>query len=176
MKTQAMGWLIVGVLAAGLNASYHDGGLEWAHQIADRIEDESTAVLAEASGRANEFLTEAQLVTASRENPSCPLSTTMARVQAKLDRGQARFDRVIAISDREQAKLAVLEANRDRIEAKLANIRIPDAAFNAVVASDSVVCPRVRVNVPRLPVIKMPMIRVPAVPVIHIETSSSGPV
>ena len=40
--TQAWGWLVAAVLAAGLNASYHDGGLQWAHQIADRVEQRST--------------------------------------------------------------------------------------------------------------------------------------
>ncbi len=47
--TQAWGWLTAGVLAAGLNASYHDGGLQWAHQVADRVEHGSAAVLALAS-------------------------------------------------------------------------------------------------------------------------------
>ncbi len=62
--TQAWAWLTAGVLAAGLNASYHDGGLEWAHQVADRVEHGSAAVLALASGRADQVLSQAQLLTA----------------------------------------------------------------------------------------------------------------
>lgn len=176
MKTQAMGWLIAGVLAAGLNASYHDGGLEWAHQVADRVGSESASVVEMASGRANEFLTEARLASPSAETPSCPLSTTLARVQAKIDRSQAGFDRLVAISDREQAQFAIVEANRARIEADLANIRIPDAAFRTVVVNDRVICPRIRVNVPRMPMIKLPVIKVPATPEIRIESPGSGPV
>ena len=64
MKTQAWGWLIAGVLAAGLNASYHDGGLQWAHEVAERVGHGSSAVLALASGNAERFLSEAQLVAA----------------------------------------------------------------------------------------------------------------
>jgi hypothetical protein len=63
MKTQAWGWLGAAVLAAGLNASYHDGGLEWAHNAVDQIQHRSAAVLALASGRADQFLAEAKWVT-----------------------------------------------------------------------------------------------------------------
>ena len=54
--TQAWGWLAAGVLAAGLNAAYHDGGLEWAHRIADRVQHGSAAVVALAGGRADQFV------------------------------------------------------------------------------------------------------------------------
>jgi len=74
--------------------------------------------------------------------------------------------------------LARLEANRARMEARLAaqtaHIRISTANF-APVAFDAiparVVCSRVRVNIPRPPRIKMPVM-----PMIHIETGSGGPV
>jgi hypothetical protein len=62
MKTQAWGWLAAGVLAAGLNASYHDGGLQWLHQAVDQVEHGSAAVLALAGGHADLFLAEARLV------------------------------------------------------------------------------------------------------------------
>src|SRR5579863_7453501 len=101
--TQAWGWLAAGVLAAGLNASYHNGGLQWAHQAADRLEVNSEAVLALASGQAAQVLSEARFVTQRNETASCPLATSMARVQSrviqsrivqsKLDRSQATFDR-----------------------------------------------------------------------------------
>jgi len=170
--TQAWAWLTAGVLAAGLNASYHDGGLQWAHQVADRVEHGSAAVLALASRRADQFLTEARLLTAHDETASCRWATTPARVQSKIDRSHARFD---VMSARQEAQLAKLEANRARMEAQIAvqtaHLRIATANF-APVAFKSipapVVCPRIRVRAPRVPMIQPP--------VIHIETASAGPV
>ena len=46
MKTQAWGWLAAAVLAAGLNSSYHDGGLQWAHEIVGSVQHNTGAVLA----------------------------------------------------------------------------------------------------------------------------------
>src|SRR5260221_5150256 len=175
--TQAWAWLTAGVLAAGLNASYHDGGLQWAHQVADRVEHGSAAVLALASGSADQFLSEAQLLTARNETASCPWATTRARVQTlldqtKIDRLHARFD---VMSARQEAQFAKLEANRARMEAQIAvqtaHLRIATANF-APVAFRSipapVVCPRIRVSAPRVPMIQSP--------VIHIEIASTGPV
>ena len=175
--TQAWGWLTAAVLAAGLNASYHDGGLQWAHQVAERVEHGSAAVLALASGRADQFLTEARLLTARDETASCPWATMRDRVQSRIDqsmidRSQAGWD---VMSAREEAQLGRLEANRARMEARIAaqtaHVRIAMAdfdplAFKAIPAP--VVCPRIRVNVPRVPMIKAP--------VIHIGTTSAGPV
>jgi len=179
MKTQAWGWLIAAVVAAGLNASYHDGGLDWAHRVADRVRYNSAAVLALASGRADQFLTEARLATASEETASCRWTTALARVQNQVARTQGGFARVQAMSAREEAQLARLEANRARIEARVAaqtaRLRPPAAAFSPVVYSVSdmkipSVCPRVRVNIPRLP-----MLRIPA-PVVQVETFGPGPI
>ena len=181
--TQAWGWLTAGVLAAGMNASYHNGGLQWAHQVVDRVLQGSAAVLALASGNADQLLSEARFVTVRDETASCPLSTTLARVQAsiaqtRIARSQAGFD---IMSAREEAQLARLEANRERMEAQIeaqtAHLRIASTAFAPVdfnAIPSPVVCPRVRVNIPRLPRIKMPVM--PVMPVIHIETRSAGPV
>jgi hypothetical protein len=177
--TQAWGWLVAAVLAAGLNASYHNGGLQWAHAIADRVEQGSTAVLAQASGHAGQFLTEARLLTARTETASCPFATTMTQVQTRITRSsETSVERFDVMSAREERQLARLEANRARMEAQLArqtaHIRIATAAFAPIAVKAMpapVVCPRVRVNVPRMPMIKMPV-----VPVIHIETASAGPV
>jgi hypothetical protein len=180
--TQAWGWLTAAVLAAGLNASYHDGGLQWAHQVADRVEHGSAAVLALTSGRADQFLTEARSLTARDETASCPWATMRDRVQSRIDRSmidQSKIDRSQAgwdlMSAREQAQLARLEANRARMEARIAaqtaHIRIAMADFDPVdlrAIPAPVVCPRIRVNVPRLPMIKAP--------VIHVGTTSAGPV
>lgn len=62
MKTQAWGWLTAALLAAGLNASYHDGGLRWLHRAVDQMEHSSAAVVALAAGHTDQFLAEARLV------------------------------------------------------------------------------------------------------------------
>jgi len=187
--TQAWGWLVAGVLAAGLNASYHNGGLQWAHQVADRFEHGSAAVLALASGRTDQFLAEARLLQARNESSSCPLATTLARVQTMVRRSgidrsmlgnsQAGLD---VMSAREQAQLDRLEASRARMEAQIearvatqaAHFRIATANFAPIEIKGipaPVICPRVRVHVPRLPVIKTPF-----APDIHIEMAGTGPV
>jgi len=175
MKTQAWGWLVAGVLAAGLNASYHDGGLQWAHEIVNNVEHRSAAVLALAGGNAEQFFTETQLVSARNEAPSCPLSSVVTRVQNRLARTQAKvavFDRMTA---RQDAQMARWEANRDRMEARIeaqtARLRIRTVAMNTVMVRTPqvTVCPRIRLNVPRVP-----MVRIPA-PVIDVE-SGSGPI
>jgi hypothetical protein len=173
MKTQAWGWLAAAVLAAGLNSSYHDGGLQWAHEIVDRIGHNTGAVLALATGRADQFMAEARMLNVGRQRPECPLAAAMADVQNSVD--QSQFDRFEAMSAREQAQLVRIEADRARIEtlvqAKLARIQIPAADFRPVVVkAQKIACPRVRVNIPR-----MPRMNIPA-PVVHVEYSGPGPV
>ena len=170
---QAWGWLMAGVVAAGLNASYHDGGLQWAHQAIERVGYSAGAVLALASGHADEFLTQARLVEARNETASCRLATALARVQTKIARTETIPDHFEVMTAREEAQLARLEANRARIEAQVARIRIPAVALNPVVFNPPavrVVCPRVHVTVPRMPMIKIPS------PVVHFEPTGSGPV
>jgi len=179
MKTQAWGWLIAGVLAAGLNASYHDGGLQWAHEVAERVGHGSSAVLALARGNAERFLSEAQLVAARNETASCRLSGALARVQTSLARSEGRFAGFDEMTADQDGQLAWLDANRDRMQAQIqaqvdrqmANIRIPAVAFRPVVVRVPQVpeCPRIRVNVPRAP-----MVRVPAAE-IDVE-SGNGPI
>jgi hypothetical protein len=186
MKTQAWGWLVAAVLAAGLNASYHDGGLEWAHRIADRVEHNSAAVLALASGRADQFLAEARLVTDQvaahqDETPSCPWAAAVAgvqsRVQNRVGRSDSQIARFEAISDREQARMARLEANRARIEVRLAaqtaRLRAAEAAFEPAMLETVKIpdtCQRLRINIPQPPKIQL------QAPVIHIAVPSAGPV
>ncbi len=181
MKIQAWGWLIAGVLAAGLNASYHDGGLQWAHELADRVEHGSAAVAALANGNAERFIAEAQLVAAKNETASCRLSTALARAQTRLARREnqfSRFNNFTAFNDmtaQQDAQLAWLDANRDRIEAQIqaqvdaqtARIRIPAVNFRPVVVRVPEVsaCPRIhlnniRVNVPRIPAVHVSVPRI----------------
>jgi hypothetical protein len=182
--TQAYAWLAAGVLAAGLNASYHDGGLQRVHEIVDRVDQNSAAVLSLASGHADRFLAEMRGLTAEKQPASCPLSLalTLARVQTTLGQSevasteiarneiawnQARLDRFEAMADRQRARI---EANRVRIEVQAARMRIPAMAFKPMVFSAPKLseCPRVRVSMPR--------IQVPEIPVIHVETASAGPI
>ena len=194
MKTQAWGWLAAAVLAAGVNSSYHHGGLQWAHEIADRVQHNSNAVLALATGRADRFLAEARMLNTDRgadsfadvenadqaeavnnEHAQCPFSTVMAEVRSKLDDSQSDFDRLQALSDRQQARLARIEASRIRIEnqvrARLAQVRIQTADFTPVnVEIPQVKCSRVRVNIPRIARIKVPA------PDVHVEISGPAPI
>ncbi|HLZ39472.1 MAG TPA: hypothetical protein VKQ11_00830 [Candidatus Sulfotelmatobacter sp.] len=169
MKTQAWGWLAAAVMAAGLNANYHNGGIQWAHQMVNEVTYKAGTVIALASGRVDQLQSEAPMLTARREKSPCPFASVLARVEMKLDRSEMSFDNVEVMSAREQAQLAHLAANRARFEAKLARIRIPAVAFNPVVPSPHVsVCPRVRVSVPRIPAIQTPMV--------HIEMPGTGPI
>jgi hypothetical protein len=175
MKTQAWGWLAAAVLAAGLNSSYHEGGMRWAHEIVDRVGHNTGAVLALATGRADQFLAEARMLNVERHESQCPLAAAMAQVQSSVDQSQSAFDGFQVTSDREQAQLARLEANRARIEAqvqaKLARVRFVEANFNPVVVKlPEITCPRVRVNMPRMPRIKVPA------PTVRVEYSGPGPV
>jgi hypothetical protein len=168
--THAWGWLTVGVLAAGMNASYHNGGLHWAHEIADHVQHNSAAVLALASGNATRFLSEAQALTAKNEKSSCRLASTLARVQSRISGVEQPGYRFEMMSAREESQLARLEANRERIEAQVqAQVAFAPVALKAIPAP--VVCPRVHVNIPRMPLMKMPV-----APEIHIDIPSAGPV
>jgi hypothetical protein len=174
MKTQAWGWLAAAVLAAGLNSSYHEGGMQWAHQIVDRVGHNTGAVLALATGRADQFMAEARMLNVERHESQCPLAAAMAQVQSSIDQSRSEFDGFQVMSDREQAQLDRLEANRARIEAqvqaKLARVQFVEANFNPVVKVPEITCPRVRVNIPRIPRIKVPARAV------HVEYSGPGPV
>jgi len=171
--TRPWEWLAAAVLAAGLNASYHDGGLRWAHQIVDGIESNARITLAQASGRVDLLLAEARVLAGRQQPTACPWSAAVARVQSRLMRSEAVLDRMSA---REQAQLARLDANRARMEAQFAahgmRFDIPAATFAPVdfkALPAPVVCPRVRVNIPRIPMLRMS-------PEVRIETGSPGPV
>ena len=176
--TQGWGWLAAGVLALGLNGIYHDGGAAWAHRnlggVMARIVNQSEAVIALASGRADRFVTNASLVAARDETASCRLATAMARVQTKIARAQNGMGHFEAMSARQEAALARVEATRARIEAQLGRVRLAPVAFDSVEIPVGA-CPRVRVNVPRVRVPKVPMVKIPA-PVVHVEVVGAGPV
>lgn len=182
MKTQALGWLTAAVLAAGLNASYHDGGMQWAHRAVDQVEHSSAAVLALASGHVGQFLAEAQLVanhvemdqqTERQETRSCRWATAMARAQAKLARTESSMTHFEAMSARQQAQLARFEANRDRFEARmeaqtahLRTITMNPAVMESIEIPSR--CQRIHIDVPRVTVPRVPTVQIQA-PVIHLD-------
>jgi hypothetical protein len=181
MKTQAWGWLAAAVVAAALNASYHDGGLRWAHEIVDQVKHNSQAVMALATGQADQFLAEAQLASVRHEAAPCPFAAAVAEARSMVmdrdpevvvrdsDTDNADF---AVMTARQQAALARLEAQRARIEARVARIRIPEVAMRPVVVRvpEVSVCPRVRVHLPRIPAI-----RIPPMPQVHVDTGM-GPI
>jgi hypothetical protein len=173
MKAQAIGWLAAGVLAAGLNSSYHNGGLDWAHRIADRVSYNTTAVLALATGNADRFYSQARVARMGEESSPCRLSLAMARMQNVIPMSNAAFAQFDRFSDRQEAQLARLSARRAQVEAHLVRLEIPEVAVTPVVVRvpDVHVCPRVRVNVPRTP-----ELNVPAVPQVHIEMPTADPI
>jgi hypothetical protein len=195
MKTQAWAWLTAGVVALGLNGFYHDGGVTWAHRIAERISDRSDFVVQRVSDRADQFVAEVRMAAARDETVSCPLSTALAEFQSSMARTRlaqnqtkfaqikiARLDRMTA---REEAQAAWLEATQARTEARaeaqvearvdaqVAHMSLAPAAFERVVIDRAVfdpvrirvVCPRVRVNVPA---VRIPVVNIPRMPVIRI--------
>ena len=121
MKTpQAWVWLTVAVMAAGLNASYHEGGLRWAHRAIGQAEHCSRAVLALATGRADQFLNEArmELAAARGEGASCPRQAAAARLQAKAADAESGYAWLQAqVQEQAQAQVADGEADFARIEA-----------------------------------------------------------
>jgi hypothetical protein len=177
--TQGWGWLATGVLALGLNGMYLDGGAAWAHQQVDgvmaRVANRAEAVIALAWGRADRFVTSASLVAARDETTSCRLATAMTRVQTKIARTQNGMARFAAMSARQEETLARVEANRARIEAQVARIRLAPVAFHTI-TSPVVACPRVRVNVnvPRVRVPEVPVVKIPA-RVVDVEMKGAGP-
>jgi hypothetical protein len=159
-STQAWGWLAAGVLALGLNGIYHDGGAAWAHRAVDRvigqIAERTAPVLALASGRIEWFLSKSGTALAQNEVASRRWATGVARLQsnvAGVQRGLAQMEAVSAREEarfgRQQAQLARMEANRARMEARMASMRISDVKVDVTVP---VVCPRIRVNIPRVKV------------------------
>ena len=178
--TQAWVWLTAGVLALGLNGIYHDGGAVWAHRIADRVAYGSTDVTEQASDRTNQFLDRLKIVVSRDQTQSCRLATLLARVQTKVGNSQDGLAGFYAMSAREEAQLAQLEANRARIEAEAARVHFSASAFkpmliNSVVVRQRnlrVVCPSIRVSVPRVNIPYAPM--TPAS--VHVGTAGTGPV
>ncbi|HTW32955.1 MAG TPA: hypothetical protein VMD76_14835 [Candidatus Sulfotelmatobacter sp.] len=189
MKTQAWGWLAAAVLAAGLNSSYHEGGLAWVHRMAGQIDHNTGAVLALATGHADRFLAEARMLSAAaessnaesseqeladalplqmastqRETPSCRWSTAMTRVRVNYDLAKARFEEMSARREAEQDRM---EAARDRLHARIeeqvdesvSRIHIPAVAMSPIVVR----APRIACSRIEVKVPQIPAVRIPEI-------------
>lgn len=179
MKTQAWGWFVAGVVALGVNGLYHDGGLDWAHRIAAQVQYKANALL---SGRAGQLLAEAQAFAGRNETASTRIASAAAEVQSQVAHSQAGLARFEAMTAREQAACARIEANRARMEAQRAKMEARMAAHVRVPADVVVpvdvpvhvkvpmLCPRVRISVPRAPLVRVP------VRAIQVDAGGAGPV
>ena len=192
MKTsQAWGWLAAGVVAAGLNAAYHDGGLAWARRAADGVVERSQAVTALVRGQADRFLADVQVLTAENDAATNRANAVWTRVQRNVDEqvmdnalanAQAKIDRDLGrcqagsarmeeMSARRQARLdEALARFNQRPAARTVRVNMTMAAFNSAQARRCTM----QVKIPRIPMIKMPP--VPPSPEIHSEAPSAGPV
>ena len=165
--TQGWGWLAAGVLALGLNGFYQDGGAAWAHRVADEVADRSGALVDVASGKVGQLKVE--LAAARDETTSCKLATAIARFETGMARTQTGLAHFEGMTARQEAALARVEASRARIEPQVARVRLAPMAFDAA-KIPVLACPRVRVNVPRLP-----MVRIPA-PVMDVHVAGAEPI
>jgi aminoglycoside phosphotransferase len=169
--TQAWGWLTAGVLALGLNGFYQDGGAQWLHHAVDGVRYRTAAILALASGRADQFLVEAHNAAAQTETARCPFSAALARIQAKT-RCRSNAARVQAMAVEQQAEFARMAAERARMEVE--QLRVADVVMKATDFSQfrmPAISPRIHAFVPS-PAMRCPNIKVP----VRIDLPSAGPV
>jgi hypothetical protein len=190
-STQAWGWLAAGVLAAGLNAAYHNGGFAWAHRIADQAQHVSGAVVALASGHAEQFLAEAETLTARNDGEMTAFSDeAVAKADQQMARLEAVYARAEAVQAREQAHCARIRAERARIEQRIAArqrfVRVPSVQFETAamqipdapvfrtprIASSQIRtahCSHLRISLPALP-----KVGVPATPAVNVSFSTEA--
>jgi hypothetical protein len=170
---QGWGWLTAGVLALGLNGFYLDGGAVWAHKIVDQVAERSGALVDLASERVDQVMEGANLVAARDEDASSRLAAAVARLETRIARTQTGLAHFGAMSARQEAVLARAQAERARIEADMVRVQIATGVFRPMmvrVMQAPVVCPRVQVSVPRVPMVKIPA------PVVHVVVLGAGPV
>jgi hypothetical protein len=178
-RNQAWGWLVAAVMAAGLNASYHNGDLQWVHRVAEQAKHRTVAVLALASGRADLFLAQAQVL-AAHEQADSRLAVAMTPVQAETANSEASAGRVEALAACKELQRARMEIQKARLQARIdanvAHFQVTRAklnrAFNPMPVAfnpmKAPACPRIRVVIPQIPGMRMPAI--------HVNTASADPV
>jgi hypothetical protein len=175
--TQGWGWLVAGVLALGCNGFYQDGGAAWAHRAVDgvaaRIADRSDVLADLAATRVDGLMERASVRAVRDKTVSCPLATAMARFQSKAARTQSARSRFESMSPRQEAALAQGEAHRAQTAAQVARVYLTPVAFN-MEEIPLAVCPRVRLNVSRGNVSRVPVVRV-RTPVVQLDLGD-GPI
>jgi hypothetical protein len=180
MKTQAWAWLVAGVAALGLNGFYQDGGFAGAHQVAERVESRSAAVLALATGRTDRVFADGKLVEAKMvmlpEGPTpCALARAMARERVRMAQVQVKVADWQAEADRQEAEFERQEAAREqtdtRMAADVARIHTPAVTINPVSFKTLQIeaCPRVHVSLPRIARVDVSAVSIPAISIPRIE-------
>jgi hypothetical protein len=178
------------VVAAGLNSSYHTGDLQWMHRTAEQAKHRTLGVLALATGRADQFLIQAQIL-AAHEQADSRLAVAIAPVQMESTISEASEGQLEAVAACKEVQHARIEAQRDRMQARIeaAQARIAakaerlqmvqielnrtlkalPAALNPVVMMKMksfnpmvkmVACPRLRISVPQIPEPQIPAVRI----------------
>jgi hypothetical protein len=174
--TQGWGWLLAGVLALGGNGFYQDGGAAWAHRAVDGVAAriaERSEVLADLAAERVDGFKRASLAAVPDKTVACPLATAMARFETKTARTQRGMSRLEAMSARHEAGLARGEAQRARMEVQVARVRLTPVAFHTEEIPVAV-CPRVRLDVSRGNVPRVPGVRV-RTPVVEVDLGD-GPI
>ena len=169
------------VVAAGLNASYHDGDLQWVHRIAEQAKHRTLAVLALASGRADQFLTQAEILAArekAQQDSSFAVAIEPLQIESTVsDASVRRAEGQVACKELQRARVEIQRARTQaRIDANAARFQVMqvqlDRTFNAMPAAfnpmKTPACPRIRVVLPQIPGVR--------VPAVHINTASTDPV
>jgi hypothetical protein len=191
---QAWGWLVAAVVAAGLNSSYHTGDLQWMHRAAEQAKHRTLGVLALATGHADQFLMQAQIL-AAHEQADSRLAVAITPVEVESAVSEASAGQWEALSACKEVHRARIEAQRDRMQARMEieQARIAagaehlqmvqmnlnralkglPASFSPIMKSfnpmvKTVACPRLRISIPQ--------ISSPEIPAVHIETAAAGPV
>ncbi len=189
------------VVAAGLNSSYHNGDLQCLHRAAEQAKHRTLGVLALATGRADQFLIQAQIV-AAHERADSSLAEAISPVEIESAVSEASEGSVEALSacpeqqrariearikvqrDRMQSAQARMEAAQTRLAAKAEHLQMVQinlnrtlkglpASFNPVMKSFN---PMVKmVACPRVRV-SVPQIAMPQLPAVRFDAGAAGPV
>ena len=163
-STNAWGWLAAGVLALGVNGFLHDEGANLFRRAADGMVAQSEAVMALATGQADQFLAQAQVVAARNRAQRCPLDAAVARMRSRVAE-RAQFAQFESMRAQQESQMVWLDVQKNQMEAQMAQFQFDTADLN--VPEVHVICPRMRVSIPQ------PKLRIPA-PVVHVRTERTG--
>jgi len=164
-------------MAAGLNASYHNGDLQCVHRVAEKAKHTTLGVLALATGRADQFLMQAEILAAHEQADSRLAMAPLQNESAIIEASAARLEVLNARKDLQRARIEAQQARiQGRLAAQTARFQIAQAKLNRVfnpLPADfnpmkTVSCPRVRINIPQLSGAQ--------IPAIHVDAPGIGPI